>query len=145
MIVIGIDPGVKTGYAIYDAQKRELKQYGSGSIFNVFKIVGEHWEEYGANITVIVEDARLCKYAGPNGNAARMGVGSVKRDSQIWVEYLKLLGASFKQVDPRHNKLKKLSAKDLTKFIGHDVSGSNQHARDAISLAWLHANQYRRG
>jgi len=142
-IVIGIDPGVNTGVGVLTVSgvivgQRSLKIHDAMEWVYSFAGVAEKQQQ---PLFVVVEDARKCKYIGPNGSAARMGVGSVKRDCQIWEEFLTARGINFVLVDPRKNKLKKLKTEQLEKYIGQTLGRCSQHARDAIGLAWLHTDK----
>lgn len=93
MIVLGIDPGTTTGYAVWDAAERMLLSVSSCSI-----VVAMNSADILCPSLVIFEDARTMRVGGGKtfGQQSRLqGVGSVKRDSSIWEEYLEHRGIPY--------------------------------------------------
>lgn len=139
-MIISIDPGVKTGFALFDTQKTlALKELKMGEAVEIENHVLSKKTEIDL---VIVEDARICKYAGgKNGDAARMGVGSVKRDCGRWEEFLVYHGIPYVLVDPRRNKFKKINHLQMVNIIGKGniedgIKKSNEHERDAAMMGY---------
>lgn len=130
---IGIDPGVNTGFAIWDAKKRELLSLHTLQIHQAFDMLQKCIHGFGKeNIHVRFEDARLRKWFGNAGREQLQGAGSIKRDSTIWEDYLSDLKISFEKVAPKANKTKidADSFTRLTKYMGR----TSEHARDACML-----------
>lgn len=97
-ILIGIDPGKFTGFAVIKDCK--LVRCETMMIHQALKELegfGPDYVEY--DILVIVEDAR--KRSGKP--EAAQGAGSVKRDSVIWEDFLTDLKTDFKMIAPRKN------------------------------------------
>ena len=141
MIYIGIDTGVHTGYAVYDSRIQQLTAVGTDKIHNVMQLVSglnDVSKETGDNIRVRVEDARKRTWYGfhtaKQDRARLQGAGSVKRDAQIWEDFLKDLGVDFEMVAPKNNatKLTAESFRQLTGWAGK----TNEHGRDAAMLVY---------
>ena len=133
MILIGIDPGVNTGTAIWDTWTKEL-QVDSMTILQAMRWVELAYCKHGTRLFVIFEDARKRKWFGhmdreqkAYGAGVREGVGSVKRDCAIWEEFLKGLGVPFEMRYPSATKMKAEPFDRLTGLTGR----TNEHARDA--------------
>jgi hypothetical protein len=141
MIYIGIDTGVHTGYAVYDSRIQQLTAVGTDKIHNVMQLVSGLKDvagEKGDNIRVRVEDARKRTWYGfhtaKQDRARLQGAGSVKRDAQIWEDYLTDLCVDFEMVAPKNNatKLTAESFRQLTGWTGK----TNEHGRDAAMLVY---------
>lgn len=141
MIYIGIDTGIHTGYAVYDSRIQQLTAVGTDKIHNVMQLVSGLKDvagEKGDNIRVRVEDARKRTWYGfhtaKQDRARLQGAGSVKRDAQIWEDFLTDLGVDFEMVAPKNNatKLTAESFRQLTGWVGK----TNEHGRDAAMLVY---------
>jgi hypothetical protein len=87
--------------------------------------------------TIYVEDPRKIKLPRElqrKGHAADQGVGSIRRDANIWDDFLKDLKADYHMVwNPRGiRKLSSQKFKELTKWEGR----TTEHGRDAAMLVW---------
>jgi hypothetical protein len=132
---VGIDPGVNTGFAIWDTQKREIVSIETVTIHKAFDRVQASIVCFGKdNIHVRFEDARLRTWFSNAGREQLQGAGSIKRDSTIWEDYLSDLKISFEKVAPKANKTKMDadSFTRLTKYKGR----TSEHARDACMLVF---------
>lgn len=140
VILIGIDPGVETGIAVWDAQARCFVDVDSGTILRTMKAVEQHCRKIDAEFElrkaafVIFEDARKRKWfgkmdreQGTYGSGVREGVGSVKRDCGIWEEFLTDLGVPF---EARHPLSTKYDAERFRALTGWK-DRTNEHSRDA--------------
>jgi hypothetical protein len=141
MIYVGIDTGVHTGYAVYDSRIQQLTAVGTDKIHNVMQLVSglnDVSKEKGDNIRVRVEDARKRTWYGfhtaKQDRARLQGAGSVKRDAQIWEDFLTDLGVDFEMVAPKNNATK-LTAESFRKLTGW-VGKTNEHGRDAAMLVY---------
>lgn len=129
MIYIGIDPGVKTGICVME--DGAIVYIDTMGIIEAIGIV-HHYDKKDV-ITLVIEDARQRKWF--NGGRERLqGVGSVKRDCQIWEEYCNGYGINLIKVAPKNNKTK-LTPEAFEKITGYTKRTSN-HARDAAMLVW---------
>lgn len=134
VLYIGIDPGVNTGYALWNVALG-FTRVASLPIHFVAKDIERLVDQFGVeNVHIRFEDARQRVWFGSSGREKLQGAGSVKRDCKIWEDYLTSLGASFEMVPPRSN-ITKLTAdqfKRLTKYEG----STNEHSRDAAMLVF---------
>lgn len=136
---IGIDPGVKTGFAVKDLN---TGKYIDISTLPIHRAINElyKYQKY-ANVIVYVEDARKRKWYNDARKSAKearglaMGAASVKRDCTIWNDILDDLQISYKLVAPKNNKTK-LKA-DLFAEVAKWNKRTSEHSRDAAML--IHA------
>ena len=144
MIYIGIDTGVHTGVAVWDNRQRSLLYLDEIKIHRALELV-KQWKDKckadGAKLVVRVEDARQRKWFGHDEwkteeerKKKLQGVGSVKRDSAIWDDFLSDLGVEYQMVPPRYNvtKLTQEQFKAITGWKGR----TNEHKRDAAMLVY---------
>lgn len=143
-VLIGIDTGVNTGFAVAIDQGNggQLQDIGSLTITlamsKVLKLAQEHGKE---NLKLFIEDARLRTWFGnadarqaKSGAGTREGVGSVKRDAQIWEQWCTEQGLNYMMIHPAANKTK-TDAKYFLKLTGW-AKRTNEHARDAAMLVF---------
>lgn len=136
---IGIDCGVETGIACWWKPKKELTSVTSCSILKAINSVKWLVSIHPGAIKVRVEDARLRKWIPQQKNekaerGRREGAGSVKRDAQIWEEFLTDAGIPFELVAPKDNKTK-MEAGLFKKMTGWHKP-TNNHGRDAAMLVF---------
>ena len=137
-MVVGIDCGVHTGFAVKVAGV--LVVVSSMKIHNsMFKVLElqDEAKAKGLGFKVCVEDARLRKWFGHDEARTRsklQGAGSVKRDAVIWQDFLREHGIVFEMIPPRANMTKTSAAffKSLTGWQGV----TNEHGRDAAMMVW---------
>lgn len=136
MIIIGIDPGVITGFAVWDDVARELKDVASLKIHEAMHRVLELKPGL-----VVFEDARQRNWFGGRddkqskyGAGVREGAGSVKRDCSIWEDFLKDHNIRFIARAPaaKGTKWKADKFQALTGWKGR----TSEHARDAAVLVF---------
>ena len=143
-ILIGIDTGVHTGFAVaFDhGEGGVLQKVESLSITQAMQSVLELEDEHDLkDIMLYIEDARKRTWFGGadarqarSGAGIREGVGSVKRDAQIWEDWCTEQGLNFKMIHPAANATKKKAA-DFTRMTGW-TGRANEHARDAAMLVF---------
>ena len=127
--IIGIDTGVNTGVCIYDAEKKEVVLMKTVSILKAFK----HIEKIAKEVKlIIVEDARQVRFNLDRAKA--QGAGSVKRDCQIWEEFVGINEISNMFVRP-NKKITKINAKTFKQITGY-TERTNEHNRDAYMLIY---------
>ena len=136
MIYIGIDAGVKTGFAVWDSKQKKFVQITTVPIHKAMESIIHYKDE---NILVRVEDARKRTWFGNKMNweqerSKLQGVGSVKRDCTIWEDFLKDLNVSFEMVAPKRN-VTKLTHEQFVRLTGYDKR-TNEHNRDAAMLVF---------
>lgn len=135
-ILIGIDTGVHTGFAVaFDhGEGGELQKVQSLSITQAMQSVLEYEDEHDLkDIMLYIEDARKRTWF-TGGREKAQGVGSVKRDAQIWEDWCKEQGINFKLIHPAANATKK-KVEDFTRMTGW-TGRTNEHGRDAAMLVF---------
>ena len=135
-ILIGIDTGVNTGFAVAADRGNggELEQVESLSITQAMEKVKEIIEKWGiSNVCLYIEDARKRTWF-TGGREKSQGVGSVKRDAQIWEDWCTEQDIKFVLVHPAANATKK-KATDFKRMTGW-IGRTNEHARDAAMLVF---------
>jgi hypothetical protein len=138
VIVIGIDPGVTTGYAEWDAEVRAFRNVEGLLIHAAMRRVA--LLQIGGLLShVVFEDARLRTWYGKSGSyeediARLQGAGSVKRDCSIWADFLGDHGIPYKTLSPRE-KGAKYDAAQFKRLTGWD-QWTNEHGRDAGLLVF---------
>ena len=139
MILIGIDTGTHTGFAVYDTKTRKLVEVTSMKIHQAMDRVAE-MNKLHTDIKIRVEDPRQRTWFGTERMSREQerqklqGVGSVKRDATIWDDYLKDLGVPYEMVPPRYNVTKRTS--DIFKRYTGWTKPTNEHGRDAAGLIY---------
>lgn len=126
-VTIGIDTGVNTGLAIYDPVLSVFLRVDSVKILEAMRVVLK-WR--GRINRVVVEDARQVKFKTSRYKA--QGAGSVKRDCQIWQDFLEENGIPYEMVRP-NKKITKLDQSLFKRLSGWD-GRTNEHSRDAAML-----------
>ncbi len=137
MIIIGIDTGTKTGFAInhdgvivglctmgiIEAQQAVLRRYAAS---------GQH------EFVVCIEDTRQRKWVRHDVGRERLkGVGSVNRDGAIWEEFCEYHDIPYLLVPPAHLQgLTKMTEKDFRERTGWTGKRPSEHARDAGMMTW---------
>lgn len=141
MILIGIDPGVQTGFAEWDTGLQRLLFVSAGTILECMQLVEVRaCSTPAGQLFVTFEDARKRKWFGNRadmkteryGAGVREGVGSVKRDCAIWEEFLGRLGVPFEARYPHSTKMKAEMFERTTGWRGR----TNEHARDAAMIVF---------
>ena len=135
-ILIGIDTGVNTGFAVaFDhGEGGVLQKVESLSITQAMQSVLEYEDEHDLkDIMLYIEDARKRTWF-TGGREKAQGVGSVKRDAQIWEDWCKEQGINFKLIHPAANATKK-KVEDFTRMTGW-AGRTNEHGRDAAMLVF---------
>lgn len=131
-LLIGIDPGVQTGVAIWDLETQQFHSLMTCSILEAIEVVKNL--NNTEKIEVWFEDARLRKFFGKTGREVLQGAGSIKRDCSIWEWFLTKAEIPFKAIPPSHN-VTKVGARLFEKMTG--LSGRHsEHARDAAMLVF---------
>ena len=136
-LFIGIDPGVNTGFAIWDATSKRFLKVKTCSIVEAMadikmldhaQIVGLYFED-AKQRQYLPREASVSEYRGK-----LMGAGSVKRDSAIWREFCSFWGLPYVAVAPRKG-MTKWDAKYFAKVTGW-TGRTSEHARDAAILVF---------
>lgn len=137
MIHIGIDPGVKTGFAVWDSEKQGFLEISTCTITEAMNRVIIHRNMAlvsGKELMLHIEDARLRKWYGNSGREKLQGAGSVKRDSKIWEDFCKENDIEYRMVDPKNNRTK-VNKEYFNKITGW-TKQTTDHARDAAMMVF---------
>lgn len=131
-LIVGIDTGVQTGYAIWNKTNRVLIEVTTVKIHIAMERVLILHEQF--DVLIRFEDARLRKWFGNSGKEQLQGAGSIKGDAVIWEDFCKDKGIKYECVAPRHNvtKLTAASFRAITKW----PEVTNNHGRDAAMLVY---------
>lgn len=134
MLIIGIDTGVNTGFAIWNKTRRCLDRVETMKIHEAMNTVRALSMFEDTVLLVRVEDARQREWFGKAGKEQLQGAGSIKRDATIWEDFLKDYEIPFEMVAPKNNKTK-LTDEAFKKLTKWDKRTS-VHARDAALLVF---------
>lgn len=128
-LIIGIDVGVNTGVAVWCVPSKRFEGIFCMSILKAFVCVKEYRERISM---VYVEDPRQVRHNTDRKKS--QGAGSVKRDAQIWEEFLKMYNIPHTFVRPSKSitKIKRDRFEKITGYKGR----SNEHSRDAAMLVY---------
>lgn len=145
MILIGIDTGKNTGFAVsFDGKITQLKTLG---IISAMNEVLEIRSQFAKDLIICIEDARLRKWLPKNvGNERLKGVGSVSRDGVIWQEFCEYHDLPYFLVPPAHLAgLTKRTEKDFREITGWHGKRTSEHARDAGMMVWKYHRLLEKG
>jgi len=132
-IIAGIDPGVKTGIALWDCGKQEFIRIETMTIISAIELLSRPWSRNHIK-EINFEDARLRTWFGKSGREKLQGAGSIKRDCSIWQEFCEYYKIHFEAVKPTVGQTK-WSAGYFKKITGW-TGRTSQHARDAAVLVF---------
>lgn len=138
MIVVGIDPGVHTGLAVWDTSSRQFLDIRCSGIVDAMRYLHTLQSERGIGL-VVFEDARQRKWIPREKDLSQfrgraMGAGSVKRDCSIWEEWCETFALDCVKVPPRPGMTKFTDAY-FRGITGYDRR-TNNHGRDAAMLVF---------
>lgn len=138
MIIVGIDPGVHTGLAVWDSSSRQFVDIQTFGIVEAMRYLHDFQSTRQIGLLVF-EDARQRKWIPREKDIAQlkgraMGAGSVKRDCAIWEEWCKAYRIDYVCPPPRKG-LTKLTDTYFRGITGYDRRTS-EHGRDAAMLVF---------
>ena len=137
MLYVGIDTGTHTGMAMWDSEAKAFLSIDTVKLHEALFRIRSLWDKQ-KDIRVIFEDARQRKWfntrSAAQDRARLQGAGSVKRDCNVWEEFLKDYKIPYEAVPPCRNVTKTTaeSFARLTKWEGR----TSEHSRDAAMLVW---------
>lgn len=135
MMLIGIDTGKHTGFAVWDSAAKRLTEVSKLSITQAMEQVRMIADVLGRyNVHLIVEDARKRRWFGDTGSERLKGAGSVCRDAAIWEDWCREQGIPCTMVAPKNNRTK-LSAVQFRRLTGW-TGRTSEHGRDAAMLVF---------
>lgn len=132
-IIIGIDPGTKTGFAYKNLKTQEYIAIKTLNVLEAIQLAKDLIEQHGKENTYLVfEDARQRKWFGKSGREKLQGAGSIKRDCAIWEKFCEGAGIRWKAQAPKKGATK--YSADYFKRITGWQGRTSEHARDAAIL-----------
>ena len=141
---IGIDPGVATGFAVYNSYDKTFEKIETTDFWGCIGAIKGLFAELGFGMVVVVENPNLnkamhwnqipdVKKLGINGKCKyAQNVGMNKREASLIIQFLKLHNIPHKAIKPTATKKDATYFKRVTKYKGR----TNQHERDAAMLVF---------
>lgn len=138
MIVIGIDPGMHTGLAVWDTTSRQFLDIRCSGIVAAMDYLDDLAYNRGIGL-VVFEDARQRTWIPRERDIRQvkgraMGAGSVKRDCSIWEEWCEARSIQYIASRPKTG-MTKLTDAYFRGITGYDRK-TNEHGRDAAMLVF---------
>lgn len=132
--VLGIDPGIHVGIAIYNRTTESLEVVTSKELHQAFDIL-KHWHS-NSSIEVFIENPNTwIGFGSKSSSDARLqGAGAVKQTYKHLVEFMEHYDISFTPTKLQ-GTMKKVDAKYFEQLTGWKGS-SNSHGRDASLLCF---------
>lgn len=145
--IIGIDPGVKTGIAVWDKDARAFHALRTMTFWTALDYV---WDVFDADKTRIVIETPTLKmlYRGARTDKEQdqrsrdkiaMNVGSCQREATLLVERFKHLGFEVKETVPTDSKWSIEEFQRLTKVNGTNLSAC---AGCCNASLWIRVTSY---
>jgi predicted RNase H-like nuclease (RuvC/YqgF family) len=138
--VIGIDPGVNMGIAVY--YKGRLLELETWTVLHTIQFINDELDD---KKLIVIEDSRLQSYMFTGAKDNRLSalkqarnLGSVDGICTIIEAICATKNIDLICISPKQ-KGKKLTAKEFEQKTGWTKS-SNQHERDAACVAWRYRN-----
>lgn len=130
---IGLDPGIITGFAIFDRNIKELIAVSSHPLFAVYTLLDD-WKH--ADIEVFIENPNtwIQFSSTEDSNARKQGAGAVKQTYKHLIEFLEDRNIKFTPIKLQGTmkKVNSIKFKLYTKWAG----SSNCHSRDASLMVY---------
>lgn len=136
---IGIDPGTKTGFALWDSKHQKFVTIETMGIVKAMEMVyANHGTliRQGITLRVVVEDTRKLRLPAAQQSFGRLkGVGSVHRDMSIWEEFLEYHGIPYTMAGLSPKEFRIGDSEWFKKKTGWD-GRTSEHARAAAGLVY---------
>lgn len=143
MIIIGIDPGVHTGFAAWIPELKSFDKIESFSFWEAISWIDTYHSAH--KITVIVEDPSADKtvWMGQKRDVQSIkkwsricrNVGMNQRDGQLIIQYCRRKQIPVQTVPPSQRRLTKLDAETFKNITGYR-GRTNEHGRDSAMLVF---------
>lgn len=134
-VVVGIDPGKSTGFAVYSVDWERLIVLETLDFWGAYDRAMGFVRTVPTMVIIEVPNSKHVWHKGAASERAlqRQGanVGSVVREAELLAEGLARENCIVKRVQPR----KKVNAKDFATITGW-TNRSNQHERDAAMMCF---------
>lgn len=139
--IVGIDPGVHTGFAVYARKpidyRWHLETLAFWGCFDRLESISGDRGLIG--VVIEVPNAKRVLYKRKDGESAGRGrermaanVGSNRREAELLAERIEQLGYTVIRTAPTKSKW---NAKELQRITGI-TERTNEHVRDAVRLVW---------
>lgn len=135
---MGIDPGTKTGVAVWCRQQKQLIFVECMDFWGSLDRVEQHMSPVDTLVAVevpkrgLVYDRHRLPKTGAVAKIA-FNAGETYARAALTVSRLRSLGFHVEEVVPM--RVRKWSAQDLKRYTGYD-GRTNEHTRDAIRLCY---------
>lgn len=130
-LVIGIDPGKKTGYAIFDRDEKKLTEVGTLDFWSIYTQFTDRF--YPELAEIIIEVPRTKRnWQKSKHQTTSANIGGIYREAELLAEGFKKAGYKVTTQHPK-GKLTHEQVTRITKYEGK----TNEHNRDAIMLCWM--------
>lgn len=133
-LICGIDPGVNTGFAIFNTVTKELELF----TFKLHKAFDKIRDIKGDLKHVVIENPNLWTHFSnkKDAMARKQGAGSVKRDFKAWADFLEDEKIEFKDLKPDKHRNSIAYNIDLFKRTTKYEKKCSEHARVAAMLVF---------
>lgn len=135
--IVGIDPGVNTGFAVTDnghLSDVETMTFTEAQAWCLNCIARYREQGNLSTLELVIEDPRGIYVPPDHRNPQRIkGVGSVERDVKLWIEFCQYYKIPFRTVKP--GKLRKIDAATFRRITGWD-GRTSEHARAAAMMVF---------
>lgn len=132
MLIIGIDPGIVSGFAIYDQQLKQLTKVTSFKLFQLFEEIASI---QGGDVFVRIENPNTWfGFKGKADPARLQGAGAVKQTFKHTIEFLEFFKVEYQTVS-LHSAQKKVNSDNFKRTTGWNKA-TNEHGRDAAMLCF---------
>ena len=133
--VVGIDPGVKTGFAVVDNGSFTdilTKSFTDAQAWCLNCITRYREQGNISTLQLVIEDPRNQWRTPDRSQPARLrGVGSVERDCKLWIEFAEYYNIPYRLVRP--GKYRNIDAATFKKWTGWE-DRTSEHARAAAMM-----------
>ncbi len=141
MTIVGIDPGVHTGFAVWDTCDGEgaLNEVETMTFTGAQAWVLDCLKKYKGGphtLEMVIEDPRgqFVPRSDPRYGSHRLkGLGSVERDCKLWIEFCEFYEIPFRLVKP--GKLRRIDSPTFKKMTKWD-SRTSEHSRAAAMMVF---------
>lgn len=146
-ILVGIDPGANTGFAIWNKSEQKFINILTLSFWEAITHLKELRTRHHLGLEkleVFIEDVTQNKPIFHKDNRPKSGqahdrissnVGMNKRDCQLIIEWCQINDVKLTKVRPTKKSFTKLSKEEFKKITGYEGMIS-EHARDAAMLVF---------
>ena len=133
-IIIGIDTGAHTGFAVWDCSQRKFLRVETMAIHRAMDEVLKYFAQFNDRLFVRIEDPRLRKFRHRKSKKLVLVGGSIARDCEIWDDFLKDHRIRYASMAPKRG-MTKVDPNRFKQWTGWEGK-TNDHGRDAAMLVY---------